>query len=521
MLAILASAAWAHGGDFAHRHDGEVSVARAFAAAAAEEGVPEDLLLALAFTASHFDPAARSAWGGYGLFDFREGQRDPSIEHAGALLASNPDRVIVDWRLQVTAGARMLAEHGRASHGGALPAAADLEAWAPAVRAFSGREEEDLQALYTRTIYGVVRTGFSIESKLGSISLQPRPVEDVERFGPAAPPGAVDYAGAASYPACEDNYSDYSRGGGDIDLIIIHTVQGSYAGCASWFANCSAQVSAHYIVQSSTGNVTQSVREADVGWHAGNWDYNERSVGIEHEGYVDDCGWYTDAMYAGSAALSIDIASRQGVPLDRSHVMGHNEVPDPYNPGQYGGSGHHTDPGDCWDWDYYMDLLAGGSGRSTGTLMGVVADGDIYNGTRLVGATAWIEETGESTVVDGEGYYRFEDLPFGSYTVHAVADGYAEGTCSKTTSGETDWCSIALSPGGGGVDTGDGATEDTAVADGGDSKPDAFSPSGGGAARPGKPVAMDEVGGCATSGRRGSWGWVVGVVGVLAARKRA
>ena len=39
------------------------------------------------------------------------------------------------------------------------------------------------------------------------------------------------------------------------------------------------------------------MHEADIAWHAGNWTYNTRSIGIEHEGYVGESGWFTDAMY--------------------------------------------------------------------------------------------------------------------------------------------------------------------------------------------------------------------------------
>ena len=28
------------------------------------------------------------------------------------------------------------------------------------------------------------------------------------------------------------------------------------------------------------------VAEQDIAWHAGNWDYNTRAIGIEHEGYA-------------------------------------------------------------------------------------------------------------------------------------------------------------------------------------------------------------------------------------------
>ena len=97
------------------------------------------------------------------------------------------------------------------------------------------------------------------------------------------------------------------------------------------------------------------VREHDIAWHAGNWDYNTRAIGIEHAGFAYTPGLYTTSEYQASARLSASICSRWGVPLDRNHVIGHYQVPDPNNPGQFGGVDHHTDPGPYWDWKYYMD----------------------------------------------------------------------------------------------------------------------------------------------------------------------
>ena len=98
------------------------------------------------------------------------------------------------------------------------------------------------------------------------------------------------------------------------------------------------------------------VREKDIAWHAGNWDYNTAAIGIEHEGYAWTPGFYTTAMYQTSAHLAASLCQRYGVPMDRSHVIGHAEVADPNNPGQFGGAGHHTDPGPYWDWNTYMSL---------------------------------------------------------------------------------------------------------------------------------------------------------------------
>src|SRR5690606_24789500 len=78
---------------------------------------------------------------------------------------------------------------------------------------------------------------------------------------------STDYPPALSnFTTC--NYS--SRSGTAISAVTIHTVQGSYSGCISWFKNCSAQVSAHYVLRSSDGQVTQMVLESDKAWHVGN-----------------------------------------------------------------------------------------------------------------------------------------------------------------------------------------------------------------------------------------------------------
>lgn len=50
------------------------------------------------------------------------------------------------------------------------------------------------------------------------------------------------------------------------------------------------------------------------------------------------------------------LADRYQIPLDRAHILGHEEVP--------GGSmarqkSMHWDPGPFWDWDHYMRLVRG------------------------------------------------------------------------------------------------------------------------------------------------------------------
>ncbi len=166
----------------------------------------------------------------------------------------------------------------------------------------------------------------------------------------------ADYGPAAWVPASSANYTVANRPSDyPIDMIVIHDIEGSYATGISDFQNPAWQASAHYVV-SYTGRVAQMVLERDIAWHAGNWDYNTRSIGIEHEGYAYVPYTYTTAEYQASAHLIASICSRWGVPMDRQHVIGHYQVPDPNHPGEFGGESHHTDPGPYWNWSYYMSL---------------------------------------------------------------------------------------------------------------------------------------------------------------------
>ncbi len=149
------------------------------------------------------------------------------------------------------------------------------------------------------------------------------------------------------YPAAEGNYTGASRGPEPIDYIVIHVTQGSWSSAINWFQNPDSNVSAHYVIRSSDGKIAQCVGDRNIAYHAGNWTYNERSIGLEHEGFIDDPGWFTEAMYRSSAKLAAFLIGRWGVPLHRTYIIGHSEVP----------GADHTDPGKWWWWSYYMDMV--------------------------------------------------------------------------------------------------------------------------------------------------------------------
>lgn len=192
-----------------------------------------------------------------------------------------------------------------------------------------------------------------------------------------------DYPGARWVPASPYNYTVSSRPSSyPIRYVIIHVTQGSYAGAISWFRNPSARVSAHYVLRSSDGEITQMVRHKDIGWHAGNWNYNTWSIGLEHEGWVNDPRWFTTAMYRASANLTRYICDRYAIPKTRSYIIGHNEVP----------GATHTDPGSHWNWSYYMGLIAGSGASYAGASFPTT----IRPGERL-GAVIWFNNMSNAT----------------------------------------------------------------------------------------------------------------------------
>jgi N-acetyl-anhydromuramyl-L-alanine amidase AmpD len=159
------------------------------------------------------------------------------------------------------------------------------------------------------------------------------------------------------------NYS--SRNGSSITAVTVHTTQGSYAGAISWFQNTASQVSAHYVIRSTDGQITQMVREYNKAWHVGT--ENPYTIGIEHEGYVSQTGWYTTAMYNASSSLVKDICADNGIDPKTCYkgpsssgvsvlsssikIKGHQHFPNQ----------NHTDPGINWNWDTYYNLINPGT----------------------------------------------------------------------------------------------------------------------------------------------------------------
>lgn len=150
------------------------------------------------------------------------------------------------------------------------------------------------------------------------------------------------------------NYTAANRSS-EIKKIVIHRAEGSYQGTIDWFASSTNKKnSAHYVL-SNTGLAAQCVLEKDIAWHAGHWDTNAASVGIEFEGYVTQT--VPEAMYRTAARMCAYLCKKYSLPVDRTTIIGHSEVPGCSTPGA-GGISCHTDPGKLFNWEYFMGLVA-------------------------------------------------------------------------------------------------------------------------------------------------------------------
>ena len=214
----------------------------------------------------------------------------------------------------------------------------------------------------------------------------------------------------------DGNFTKASRSALGVDTIVMHATEGPFWPSLRWLRNEDSHASSHFIV-SRRGRIVQIVHESDIAWHAGNMNVNRRSFGIEEEGIVDDPAGFTNAQYEMTARLAAYLARRWLIPIDRHHFIGHADVPDPFHPGEYGGSDHHTDPGPYWDWDRYLRLVRKFAYPPKPVHVTVKAP-NLHDGQRVKGVFRWrAKTTGPvhkvEVLIDGRVTLRDLKVPFG------------------------------------------------------------------------------------------------------------
>lgn len=142
------------------------------------------------------------------------------------------------------------------------------------------------------------------------------------------------------------------REGNAISLIVIHTTEGSYPGSVGWLTRQGGDASCHYLIREDGGEITQIVKDWDTAWHAGNWPYNLRAIGIEASwasNGIDMGAQPSSGLYRTDANLTAFLCVKYAIPPDRAHIIGHGQIPPPNN---------HTDPGPKWNWTLFMAMVA-------------------------------------------------------------------------------------------------------------------------------------------------------------------
>ena len=114
------------------------------------------------------------------------------------------------------------------------------------------------------------------------------------------------------------------RGGNSVELIVDHWTVVMFEGAIRRFKDPASILSAHYVI-GADGRIAQLVSEDDTAYHAGVFSVNQRSIGIEHE--AGPAMPPTDALYAASARLHADIATRYALRLEvGTTVLPHHAI---------------------------------------------------------------------------------------------------------------------------------------------------------------------------------------------------
>ncbi|MGN0287621.1 MAG: N-acetylmuramoyl-L-alanine amidase [Atopobiaceae bacterium] len=127
------------------------------------------------------------------------------------------------------------------------------------------------------------------------------------------------------------------RSGHKIRHVVIHynAADGTVEDIYKWWQTRKA--SAHYQVESS-GRIGQLVWDRDTAWHAGNWEENCQSIGIEHANHRD--GTISEACLDNGAHLTAALCRLYGLgrPQWDVNVFPHKHFASTSCPGEIYGS---------------------------------------------------------------------------------------------------------------------------------------------------------------------------------------
>jgi hypothetical protein len=405
-LSLLAGLSAAAVGSTTAAADGPQTTRQAeFASAAAEFGVPLPVLEAVSYYETRWEAHAgqENAEAGYGpmnLTDLTSADLDADglstlspryadlvkapAEHtapaAAALLGTDAATVQSDEAQNIRGGAALLASYAKGYTHGRLPKG--IDGWYAAAARYSQSTEDKVAQAFADGVWDAMRTGASRTTQDGQqISLAPvrglhpnrgdvrklglkdvtPPVSDQPAECPKSLhcnviPGAytlLDPNDLADYGS--HDLADRPNGGLDIRYITLHTTDETYDGTLDLFRDPTYAAGANYVVRSQDGQVTQMIPDKDIAWDSANRSFYQHSIGIEQEAWATHgAAWFSEDLYRSTATLVKYLAAKYDIPLDRAHILGHDNIP---GSSESGIATQHWDPGPGWDWAHFFDLL--------------------------------------------------------------------------------------------------------------------------------------------------------------------
>jgi hypothetical protein len=376
-----------------------------FTAAAREFGVPLPVLQAVSYNETRWEahtgqPNAEAGYGPMNLTDLTAATLDADglstaspryaelltapAEHTAAaaahLLGAATADVTGDEAQNIRGGAALLASYAKGYGHGHLPRTTD--GWYAAAARYAQSTEDKVAQTFADGVWSTMATGAARTTADGQLVTLPpaghlRPDRgDVRKLGlkEVTPPRSSTPAECPASLHCDvvpgaytlldpSNPADYGshdladrpNGGLDIRYITLHSTDETYDGTLDLFNDPTYAAGAHYVVRSQDGQVTQMIPTRDIAWDSANRSFYQHSIGIEQEGWATHgAAWFSENLYRSTASLVRYLAAKYDIPLDRAHILGHDNVP---GGTESGVATQHWDPGPGWDWEHFFDLL--------------------------------------------------------------------------------------------------------------------------------------------------------------------
>ncbi len=318
-------------------HPSVATVRKYFAQAAKEFGVPEMLLEAIGQVENNWTQMGPSIDQGWGIMHLVENNYCHTLPEAAALLGISEQTLKDDAQQNIRGAAALLRNY----YGKKRIPSSKVEDWYAAAKKFSGLISDELRTIQADRYYTVLKDGNTSSTLWGeTIVIEKKKLIDLafiaQRFKNISHQHkdlrSADYGPAvASFTTC--NFS--STRNHTIDTWVNHWIgTGTAAGAVSWFQNCSAQVSAHFVT-ANNGTIYQVVPVAKTAWHCGVSGYpynNGRSIGEEHEATVSNPSlWNSTAMLQASAQMACYFCGLYSIPTNQNHsspgICGHQNMP--------------------------------------------------------------------------------------------------------------------------------------------------------------------------------------------------